>query len=156
MKAFRFPLEALRTLRRRQEHVAIDRYAQASLARGQAMEKLAAVQAELNAAWHDLRARLAAGCPAATAAQAHEFHRSLEKLREERAAALGLAERRLNAAMQAMLAARQQREVVDKCFDKQKSLHERAQLREEQKLVDDLAWRRANSILSWNQTEALP
>ena len=55
--------------------------------------------------------------------------------------------------MQAMLTARQQREIVDKFFNKQKSSHEREQLRNEQKMLDDLAGRRGNSILAWNPTE---
>ena len=41
----------------------------------------------------------------------------------KRIAALGVAERRVNAALQAMLAARQQREIVDKSCEKQKARH---------------------------------
>jgi hypothetical protein len=60
-----------------------------------------------------MRQLLAGGCAAAQAAQAQNYHRSLEKLREEAVAALGQAERRVNVASQAMLTARQQREMVD-------------------------------------------
>jgi hypothetical protein len=55
-----------------------------------------------------------------------------------------------------MLAARRQREVVDKFYDKQKSRHGRELARSEQMLLDDLAGRRPSSILSWTATGALP
>jgi hypothetical protein len=45
---------------------------------------------------------------------------------------------------------------VDKCFEKQKSRHQREVLRGEQKFLDDLAGRRSSSIMTWSQTEALP
>ena len=152
MKSFHFTLEAVLTLRQRQEQKALELYAQALLARQQALERLEAAQHRLNTAFEELRAQLAAGCTASAAAQAHEYQRSLAKRRDECTLALGAAERRVNAALQGMLAARQQREIVDKCFEKQKSRHGRETARAEQKLLDDLAGRRANSILSWNPT----
>jgi flagellar FliJ protein len=154
MKSFHFTLEAVRTLRQRQEQKALENYARALLARQQALDRLDAVQREMNAGFVELRAKLTKGCAASEAAQAHDYHRLLAKRRDECTVALGVAERRVNAAMQTMLAARQQREVVDKFFDKQKARHERDQVRNEQKFLDDLAGsRRANSILAWNPTE---
>jgi len=153
MKSFRFTLEAVRTLRQRQEQTTLELYAQALLARQQAIAKLENAQRELNASTQELRERLAAGCTAAQAAQAHEYQRSLVRRRDECTAALGATERRVNAAMQAMIAARRQREIVDKYFDKQKLGHLRGLARNEQKMLDDLAGRRGNSILAWNPTE---
>ena len=155
MKKFHFTLEAVRIVRQRQEQEAMERYAQALLARRQAVDRLDAVQREINAAWQELRAMLAKSCPASRVAQAHAYHQSLEKRRNECAAELGAAERRVNLAFQAMLLARRQREIVDKCFDKQKVRYQREQLREEQKFTDDLGGRRGSSILSWNPTGAL-
>ena len=68
---------------------------------------------------------------------------------------LGTAERGVNTALHTMLTARQQREVVDSCFTRQKARYQRECARNEQKLLDDLASRRNLSILSWNQTEAV-
>jgi flagellar export protein FliJ len=153
MKGFHFTLEAVRTLRQRQEQKALEQYAKSLLARQQALDKLDAVQRELNAGFAELRAQMAKGCAATEIAQAQEYHRQLARRRDECTMALGAAERRVNAAMQAMLTARQQREIVDKFFDKQKAGHEREQLRNEQKMLDDLAGRRGNSILAWNPTE---
>jgi flagellar export protein FliJ len=150
MKAFKFTLEAVRALRQRQEQKALEQYAQMLSARQQAIARLETVNQELNAVWRELRGKFEHGCAAAEAAQANDFQQSLIRRRDECAVALGTAERRVNAALQQMLAARQQREMVDKFFEKQKSAHQRDQLRNEQKLLDDLAGRRANPLFAWN------
>jgi flagellar export protein FliJ len=154
MKAFHFTLEAVRTVRRRLEQTAMEQYAQALLARQQAFERLDAVQRQLNEGQQELRGQLTAGCTAQQAAQAHDYHRSLGTLRDELSLALGVTERRVNATLQSMLAARQQREIVDKSFTKQKTRHERGQFLAEQKAMDDLAGRRMISSLSWTPTQA--
>lgn len=154
MKPFHFTLESVRIVRQRHEQDAMDLYARTLLMRQQAVERLEAVQQLLRAGWQELRQLMARGCQAANAARMHEYHRSLEKRRDECVAALGVAERRVNAAFQAMIAARREREVVDKCFDKQKARHQREQVRVEQKFLDDLAGRRTASILSWNPAGA--
>lgn len=131
----------------------MDQYAQSLIARRQAVDGMEAVERELGACWQDLRGRLAGGCTAAEAAQAHAYQRSLAQRRDECTLALENAERRVNAALQGMIVARQQREIVDKCFEKQKVRHRREQARGEQKFLDDLAGRRGNSILSWKSAE---
>jgi flagellar export protein FliJ len=156
MKSFHFTLEAVRTVRQRQEQEAMEQYAQALLLRRQALDHLNAAQRNLNTAWQELRALLAEKCTAANAAHAHDYQRALEKRCDECTADLGVAERRVNIALQAMLNSRRQREIVDKCFEKQKSRHQREVLRGEQKFLDDLAGRRSSSIMTWSQTEALP
>ena len=154
MKPFHFTLEAVRTLRQRQEQNAMEHYAQALLVRQQTLDRLAAIERELTAGWQELRGQLAKGCTASRAAQAHDYHRALGIRRDEAVGALGVAERRVNAALQTMLAARQQREIVDKSCEKQKARHLREQFRAEQKRLDDLAGRRAVPTLSWNPTGA--
>jgi flagellar export protein FliJ len=153
MKAFHFTLEALGTVRQRQEQKAMEQYAQSLIARRQAVEALEAAERELSACWQEWRGRMAGGCTAAEAAQAHAYERSLAQRRDECARALETAERRVNAALQGMLQARQQREVVDKYFDRQKARHRREQARGEQKFLDDLAGRRGSSILAWKSAE---
>jgi flagellar export protein FliJ len=154
MKQFHFTLESVRTLRQRQEQDAMDQYARTLLARRQAVDRLEAVQQKLKAGWQELRQLLARGCEASNAARMHEYHRSLEKRRDDLITALGVAERRVNVALQAMLTARREREIVDKFFDKQKARHQREQVRVEQKFLDDLAGRRLASILAWNPAGA--
>jgi flagellar export protein FliJ len=131
----------------------MDHYAQSLIARRQAVDGLEAVERELSACWQELRRRMAGGFAAAEAAQAHAYQGSLVQRRDECALALETAERRVNAALQGMLHARRQREIVDKCFDKQKARHRREQARGEQKFLDDLAGRRGNSILAWKSAE---
>lgn len=156
MKAFHFTLEAVRTVRERHEQAAMEHYAQALVAREQAAQRLNTAQEKLNAVGREIRALLAGGCTASKAAQAHESHRFLQQRLNECVSALGLAECQVNVALNAMLAARRQREIVDKFYDQQKTRHRRDQLRGEQKVLDDLAGRRPASIFSSNPTPDLP
>jgi flagellar export protein FliJ len=148
MKAFRFTLEAVRTLRQRQEQEALEEYARALLARQQALEGLAALDQRIGQDFAQMRELLAKSCTAAQAAQAQNYHRSLEKKREESMGALGQAERRVNTASKAMLAARQQREMVEVYREKQHAVHQRLELREEQKILDEFALRRVTALHS--------
>jgi flagellar export protein FliJ len=148
MRAFRFTLEAVRTLRQRQENEALEHYARALLVRQQALALLENLHQRIAEDFAQRRQLLAGGCTAAQAAQAQNYHRTLEKLRDEGVAALGQAERGVNVTSQAMLAARQQREIVDVYCEKQKAVHQRAELREEQKFLDEFALRRVTALLS--------
>jgi flagellar export protein FliJ len=145
MKAFRFTLEAVRTLRQRQEHEALEEYIRALLARQQAFNFLAAIDESIGRDFAQMRQLLAGGCTAAQAAQAQNYHCSLEKKRDEGVDALGQAERRVNNASKAMLAARRQREMVDVYREKQQALHQRLEWREEQKIMDEFAIRRVTA-----------
>jgi flagellar export protein FliJ len=146
MKAFRFSLEAVRTLRQRQENEALEQYARALLARQQVLDTLDSLNEQITRHWAELRRLLSAACGGAQAAQAHSYHHLLEQRRDECVAALGQAERRVNAASHAMLAARQQREMVDVYCAKQQAHHQHLETREEQKTTDEFASRRATSI----------
>jgi flagellar export protein FliJ len=145
MKAFRFTLEAVRTVRQRQEQQALEEYARALCAREKALQTLAAIDHRIGSDYVQMRQLLSGKCTAAQAAQAQSFQRTLQKKREEGVAALGQCERRVNAASKTMLAARQQREMVDVFRDKQQAVHQRLELREEQKLLDEFAIRRVTA-----------
>jgi flagellar export protein FliJ len=148
MKAFRFSLEAVRTLRQRQEHEALENYARALLVRQQALDALEAIDQRIRSHFAQMRQLLAGGCTADRAAQALNYHCTLELKREEGSVALGQAERRLQAASQIMLAARQQREMVEVYRKKQHAVHQRLELREEQKILDEFAIRRVTALNS--------
>jgi flagellar export protein FliJ len=148
MKAFRFTLEAVRTLRQRQEQEALEDYARALLARQQVLDLLTDMDQRIGRDFVQMRKLLAGRCTAAQAAQAQNFHASLEKKRDDCVTALGKAERRVNAASRAMLAARQQREMVEVYRDKQQAAHQRLALREEQKILDEFAIRRVTALNS--------
>lgn len=146
MKAFQFTLEAVRTVRQRQENEALENYARALLLRQQVLDKLEATQVRIQDHFARMRQWLSEGGAASQAAHAQAYHRSLERIRDDCVAVLGQAERRVNAALQAMLAARQQREIVDVYREKQQAVHQRAVLREEQKALDEFAIRRVTTL----------
>lgn len=127
-------------------------YSQALLARQRALARFHKAQRELELALNESRLILEKGCTASDAARSSEYQQSLGRLRDESSLALGMAERGVNNAMRAMLLARQQREVVDKCFDRQKSKFQREESRGEQKLMDEFAGRRGAFGLAMNQT----
>jgi flagellar protein FliJ len=155
MKAFHFSLEAVQTLRQRQEQQAMEQYVRALLARQQALDHLEFVRERIRLNQEELSRLLSAGCTAAVATQVHHFERSLEKLEADRAGALALTERRVNTTFQAMVLARQKRKMVESFRERQLARHRRAEAREEQKILDDLAGRRDRSILTWNPTRAM-
>ena len=148
MKSFRFSLQAVLTLRQRQERFALEAYAAALLARHQAVERVKAIDLELAAAWNILRRQQDTGCSAAEMAQAREFSESLSRRRNAASTALMSAERGVNLSLQNLLEARRQREIVDACHDKQKLVHQREQARQENRLLDDLAGRRFTPLLA--------
>jgi flagellar export protein FliJ len=148
MKAFRFTLEAVRILRQRQEQEAMENCARALLARQQAADLLEAIEQRIGREDEQMRRLLAKGCPAVEAAQAQDHHTWLAKKRREGLAALELAERRLHVASQAMLVARQQREMVDVYREKQQAVYQRLEWREEQKILDEFAMRRVGALPS--------
>lgn len=131
----------------------MDQYAQSLAARALVQERLAAVQRDLESCWSEARARLLGGCAATDMAQAHSYQQSLALRQEAEKNALALAQQRVDVALEAMLHARRQREIVDKFFEKQKALHRRELAVGEQKFLDDLAGRRGQSIFAWKPSE---
>lgn len=123
-------------------------------ARQQAVDRLEAMRGQIRLNQQEINQLLAAGCAASRLAQAHLYERALEKQQTDLILALTLAERRLQTAFQAMIAARQNRKMVENLRGKQQARHQREEWREEQKLLDDLASRRGRAILTWNSAEA--
>lgn len=145
MKAFRFTLEAVRVVRQRQEETALEQYAQALLARQQAADRLQSAQEELKAAWRHQQDLLASGATAAQLQQivgCSQFLENRAKALEKALQEAVLAEERRR---QQYLAARQQREIVDKYREKQKAQYDLVTAREDQKTLDELAVRMAST-----------
>jgi len=143
MKAFHFTLEAVRTLRQRQENDTLEQYSRALLIRQQALAALETARDRIQAHWAEMRRLLSARCAASHATQLQDHYRTLEQRQQECVAALRAAERGVQAASQLMLLARQQREIVDIYRDKQEARHQRLVAREEQKALDEFASRRS-------------
>lgn len=153
MKPFKFSLEAVATTRRRVEQTALEHYAQALLAKQSALSQLETVQHDLEDAWLRLRNTLESGCSASAAARLRQEGQYLEDDRKLREESLAQAERAVAQALQQMLAARQQREAVEKFRGKQRLSHDRDVQRETQKFLDEIATQRASTSQSW-RTEA--
>jgi flagellar export protein FliJ len=149
MKPFRFTLQALLLLRQRQERAATERYAAALLTRRKAGEALSAVEDEMSRASAEFAARAEAGAPAADLAKRQEHFRALETRHARAAQALEAAERAVTPALQQMLEARRQREVVEECREKQRERHQREIQRLDDKLQDEFALRRVATVLAW-------
>lgn len=145
MKPFRFSLQAVLTVRQRQEREALERYAAALMDRRKAGEALEAVEQELARGADVLRGRLAVSVPAGDVAQHQNHLRDIDARRAQAAAALRAADQAVAPALKAMLEARRQREVVEQCRDKQRLRHQRDLWAAEAKLIDELALRRAVS-----------
>jgi flagellar export protein FliJ len=154
MKAFRFTLEAVQVLRHRQEQQTMENYVRALLSRQQVLDRLETARERIRLNQQEINRLLAAACAAAQLAQASHYARVLERQQADQVTALALAERRVQAAFQSMLSARQRRKMVENLHAKQLASHQRAEWREEQKLTDDLASRRGRSILAWHPGEA--
>lgn len=154
MKAFRFTLEAVETVRQRQEQQAMETYVHVLLVRQQALERVEAARERIRLNQQEMNRLLGGGCTASELAHAGVYERALEKQHTDLVVALSQEERRVQAALQAMLAARRRRKMVGNFRAKQLARHQRAEWREEQKQLDDLASRRGRSVLAWNPEEA--
>lgn len=152
MKPFKFSLEAVATTRRRQEQTTLEKYAQALLARQNAVAQLEATQRELEDSWLRLRQTLESGCSASAATRLRQESHYLEAERKQCEEALTQAERGVSHALQQMLAARQQREAVEKFRGKQRAAYNLDVQRDTQKFLDELATQRAAPAQSWRTT----
>lgn len=164
MKRFQFKLQAVLTLRQREEQVALERYARAVQGRQTAAGRLAGVEMEVSEARRQWLNALADGCPAAHAAQVMAFAHNLEELRRKAEQTLQLADVEVSQASHEMMLARQQREAVEHYLSRLRAGHERDLRNEERKLIDDLVGRRLPVSLSgraparttWNLTAPEP
>ena len=142
MKKFRFTLQALRTLRQREEQLALEQYALAIAARRLAADRLNTAQQHCEAGWQARRQRLASGISAGDLAHMQAHCLTLEELKKECDAALQQTQLIVDEKWEKLIAARQAREAVDKYFARQRLRYDRAWQREEQKTLDDIGQRR--------------
>lgn len=149
MKSFRFNLQSLLTLRQREERTAMERHAQALLARQSAVEDLDAVGRELANVWLRCSTELMDGCRAGDVVRSHQHCQRMEGERLRCQLAVAAAERATDLALHGLLAARQAREMVDQHRGHQRAEHDRALNREEQRFLDDLVTRRVAPGLTW-------
>ena len=139
MKAFRFPLEPLRVLRKQKERLAQQRYAQSLLACHAAAAQLEKASQDLQTARDFLVRELNAGLSAAKIMNLRTWCLAQEIKQYERRAAFAESRRIADLAFQEMSAATRDREGLDRFYNKARRLHTEEVLREEQKNFDELA-----------------
>lgn len=146
MKRFRFSLQAVHTLRQRLEQVALEAYSQTLLRRQQVLARLQAIDFGLELAWAALRTWQTQDMAAAELRAAHEFCALLSEQKKETAGQLREAQQLVDVAWKKLVLARQRREGVEKYRQRQWAAYQVAAQREDQKLLDEVAQRRAAGI----------
>jgi flagellar export protein FliJ len=142
MKAFNFPLESLRTLRKQREQVAQQRYARTLVLCDGAERVLRLAEEELKSAHAMLAAELDTGATAGRIINLQTWCKVLSIRRNECAAALAEARRNASDAFRLMTAAAREREALDRFHDKSQRLWQHAVRADEQKMFDELAVQR--------------
>ncbi len=142
MKAFKFTLEAVRTLRSRQEKIALEQYGKAVQTREQATALLWKTRSELEQIFVERRAK-ADGTVAADLAKLEQWSGEVATREKECLQTVQLAAKRVETTWEELLFARKEREIVEKYLDHQRERYDRALDREEQKSLDELANRPA-------------
>jgi flagellar export protein FliJ len=138
MKPFKCSLQALLTLREREEQVALQEYGKTLRQLEETRHKLELVQQELDSANARLHQRFLSSGPAVQLAQLQEFCAAVEKKRQECEYTLNVAQNKSQQAFTKLVAARQAKAVVTKYFENQKKRHEHECRQQEQKSLDDL------------------
>ena len=142
MKAFNFPLESLRTLRKQREQAAQQRYARALVLCDGAARVLHLAEEELKSGHALLVGELQTGAAAGRIINLRTWCTVLEIRRNECAAAFVEARRNANDAFRLMTAAAREREALDRFHDKSHRVWQRAFQADEQKMFDELAVQR--------------
>ena len=156
MKAFKYSLQALRTLRQRQEHVALQNYAQANQRRQTIEARLHTIEQELGATWALLHERMLAGAAILHITQIQAYCAGVSKRAQACEAELRIAERGVQTAWQQMVTARQELEIVEQHHKKQRQGFARELDRQEQKRLDEIPARRnAEEHLNSDQSSPL-
>jgi len=153
MKPFRFTLEALHTLRQRQEQLALESYGKALEVRRAASARLQTVQAQLTGEWRWWQERFTQGVTAVEIAQGRDYCNLLEQRRRECKAEVDAAQQQVDRTWEALVVARQQREAVEKYHQRQRQRYDRELHREEQKILDEMAGRRTVGTVVWKPGE---
>lgn len=153
MKSFRFTLQPLLVVRERQEREAMEAYARVLAEQQRLMTSLYEVERELGMAYGDSRRRLLDGAAVTHILQQQLYCAHLEERRKAAATEVASAGERVKKAVQTMMIARQQREVVEKFRANQRTVYDRELSMEEQKMLDELAGRQREPALSWKPSD---
>lgn len=139
MKFFHFSLQPLRVLRQHREDIARERYAECLRGLEAARSSMELTRNELTRCWDGLQERLATGMEAGELLHGRSWCDKLERLLKERAAAVEQARKRLEGARRELMIATQEREGLDRLFEKRRNGYRIEERRHEQKELDEVA-----------------
>lgn len=154
MKAFRFRLQAVLTLREQAERSAQQRCAQAFAAVQLATARLHSADTAIAAADESRRAELAAGMRADRLEQSRAYACLLQDRRVRMVKELTETQHQAEAARQQLLLASQRREALERLRNRQRRLSDYQAARADQKLLDEMSGR--GSILTETWRDPLP
>jgi flagellar export protein FliJ len=141
VKAFKFSLQPLRTLRERQEQTVLHEYASTVAARQRALDQLADAEQAREQAWATLTKQGAEGATARELAQLQAYGAAQERACQRRGQELRSAAELMRVAFDRLVAARKATAVVDRYFELQRRAFLRRRRLHEQQLLDELSQR---------------
>lgn len=158
MKPFSFSLQAVRTLRQRQEQLALDGFGRAVQARQAAIDQQQLAERRLAAGQDQLTALQIDGATIEQMNQLRDHCRALEQQLTQSRAACAKAQSAANRAWDILQEARQALQLVDKLYSRQREEYDRELRREEQRQLDELSGLRwlatavhtQPTIVAWN------
>lgn len=156
MKAFRYPLHPVLSLRRRQESAALEAYARQLEARRRAADAADFASRALDSLWNEQRLAGARGCPAADFERFRIYGLHLQQARVSALNVLAAADRSVGQALRDLVSARQRREALEKHRDHARDDHDHAVFAAETRALDDLAARTTRPSLTSPSEPLLP
>ncbi|MBI1176073.1 flagellar export protein FliJ [bacterium] len=155
MKPFHFSLQAVRTLRQRQEQQALEAFARTVQARQAAIDRQKLAERELSVGLDQLARTQTDGAPIYRLNQLRDHCRGLEQKLAVARKQCVKAQEAANAAWETLQEARQQLELVDKLYQRRSEEYERELRQEEQKQLDEMSSRRWIGAVGMTQPTAL-
>ena len=149
MKAFRFRLQAVLTLREQAEQAAQQRCAEAYAAVEAAAGRLRTADAAIEQSDERRRACLSGRAPVFELEQLRKHSLVLQEHRTLCVRALAEARQRADDAWRALVVATQQREALERLRARQKRVYDYQVARAEQKFLDDLSGRGPTLVDAW-------
>lgn len=158
MKPFHFSLDAVRTLRQRQERQALEAFGTAVRDRQAAIDQQQQAERRLAVALDQLTALQSEGAPVYELNQLRNLGQGLEAALVDRRQDCARAQDAANAAWDRLQDVRRELELVEKLYLRQREQHERELRAEEQKFLDEISGRRwvagalqtRPTALAWN------
>ena len=152
MKPFIFSLQAVRTLRQRQEQAALEAFGAAVRARQAAVDRRQQAERQLAATHEQLTLLQTEGAAIHHLNQVRGHCAALEQRLTAHHADCARAQTEANAAWEKLQDARQALELVDKLHARRRDQHERQLREEEQKQLDEMSARRWSVNLAGGQS----